>query len=91
MHAVPIRPGNGVATSPTPVVRIDTATVARRYVELAAAQPGVELHYAVKANPAAPVLRTLNREGASWDVASGSSQVIGSRCWLPTWNVTPTG
>ena len=70
MHAVPIRPGNGVATSPTPVVRIDTATVARRYVELAAALPGVELHYAVKANPAAPVLRTLNREGASWDVAS---------------------
>ena len=54
----------------TPVLRVDTGTVERRYLELAAALPGVALHYAVKANPSAPVLRTLAAIGCRWDVAS---------------------
>lgn len=55
---------------PTPVLRIDCRTVRARYLSLARALPGVDLHYAVKANPAAEVLRTLADLGARWDVAS---------------------
>jgi ornithine decarboxylase len=52
------------------VLLVDTAVVADRYRTLAAALPGVHLHYAVKANPARPVLQTLAAAGARWDVAS---------------------
>jgi ornithine decarboxylase len=55
---------------PTPVLVVDTAVVAASYRRLAAALPGVHLHYAVKANPAAAVLRVLAAAGARWDVAS---------------------
>ncbi|MFC6006897.1 type III PLP-dependent enzyme [Angustibacter luteus] len=54
----------------TPVVRVDTAEVARQHALLTAALPGVRLHYAVKANPAHQVLRTLAELGCRWDVAS---------------------
>lgn len=55
---------------PTPFVALDLGVVAERYRSLAAALPGATLFYAVKANPAAPVLRLLHRLGASFDVAS---------------------
>jgi len=63
------------ATSPapaeaTPFVRVDLTAVGSAYRTLRHALPGVALHYAVKANPARPVLETLARQGASWDVAS---------------------
>ena len=58
----------GVAT--TPLLTVDLATVCRSYRQLRAALPGVALHYAVKANPSAPVLHALRDEGAAWDVAS---------------------
>ena len=54
----------------TPLLTVDLATVRRSYRQLQAALPGVDLHYAVKANPSQPVLRALLGEGASWDVAS---------------------
>ena len=54
----------------TPVLRVDTAQIAADYRTLAAALPRVALHYAIKANPAAAVLRTLLDLGARWDVAS---------------------
>ena len=54
----------------TPLLTVDLATVAASYDELSRALPGVELHYAVKANPSPMVLRTLARAGARWDVAS---------------------
>lgn len=54
----------------TPVLRMDTGIVERRYLELARALPGVALHYAIKANPSAAVLRTLIGLGCRWDVAS---------------------
>jgi ornithine decarboxylase len=54
----------------TPVLRVDCAVVQARYRRLAAVLPGVDLHYAVKANPSPPVLRTLAGLGARWDVAS---------------------
>jgi ornithine decarboxylase len=54
----------------TPVVRVDTAIVRRQLASLRQALPGVQLHYAVKANPARPVLRALAEAGCRWDVAS---------------------
>ena len=41
-----------------------------RYVELAASLPGVDMCYAVKANPAPEILEMLVDLGASFDVAS---------------------
>lgn len=54
----------------TPVLRVDTTQVEADYLHLAAALPGVAIYYAIKANPAASVLRTLARLGCRWDVAS---------------------
>lgn len=54
----------------TPVLLVDVDVVAQRYLELAGALPGVHLHYAVKANPAPPVLQALAARGCRWDVAS---------------------
>ncbi len=63
-----LRPAPPVAG--TPMLHLATEVVRERYVELAAALPGVRLHYAVKANPAHPVLSLLAAHGAAWDVAS---------------------
>jgi ornithine decarboxylase len=54
----------------TPFLVTDVDVVADRYRRLADALPDVELCYAVKANPAAPVLAVLAGLGASFDVAS---------------------
>ena len=59
-----------VPASTTPLLTVDLATVTASYVELSRALPGVQLHYAVKANPSPLVLQTLARAGARWDVAS---------------------
>jgi ornithine decarboxylase len=64
---------SGAALAPrhgTPVLRVDTRLVEQRYVTLSRALPDVHLHYAVKANPAPQVLRTLQALGCRWDVAS---------------------
>lgn len=55
---------------PTPVIGIDLAVVRERYRGLHAALPGVDLFYAVKANPGAEIIATLWDEGCSFDVAS---------------------
>lgn len=58
-------------TSPqTPCLVVDLEIVAGNYRALAAALPGVTIYYAVKANPARPILVLLNRLGASFDAAS---------------------
>ncbi|HEX6149369.1 type III PLP-dependent enzyme [Nocardioides sp.] len=54
----------------TPRLYVDTDVVADAYVALESALPGVRLHYAVKANPAAEILARLQRLGCAWDVAS---------------------
>jgi len=54
----------------TPVLTVDTELVRQRYLVLCGALPGVQLHYAVKANPAPAVLTTLLELGSQWDVAS---------------------
>ena len=58
------------AELPTPVLTVDTQVVQRLHGALRSALPGVDLHYAVKANPSTAVLATLAARGAQWDVAS---------------------
>ena len=71
--AVDLSPGFGPeppAEVRTPMLYVDLASVLQRYDELAAALPGVRLHYAVKANPAPQVIAALAAQGCAWDVAS---------------------
>lgn len=55
---------------PTPFVVIDLDHVEDRYHQLAKAIPGAITYYAVKANPARPILERLAALGSSFDVAS---------------------
>jgi ornithine decarboxylase len=54
----------------TPVVVIDHAVIRKNYAEFKKHLPKVQAYYAVKANPAPEIVRTLYRAGASFDVAS---------------------
>ncbi len=54
----------------TPCLALDLDRVEANYAALAAALPDARIYYAVKANPAAPVLARLNRLGSYFDAAS---------------------
>ena len=54
----------------SPLLVVDTARVRAQYRQLAAALPGVDLHYALKPLPSSAVVRILSEEGASFDVAT---------------------
>jgi len=54
----------------TPIVVIDHDVIRRNYAEFRKHLPNVQAYYAVKANPAPEIVRTLFKEGASFDVAS---------------------
>jgi ornithine decarboxylase len=54
----------------TPVVVIDHDILRRNYAGFKKHLPKVQAYYAVKANPAAEIVRTLYAAGASFDVAS---------------------
>jgi ornithine decarboxylase len=54
----------------TPVVVIDHAVIRRNYAAFRRHLPKVQAYYAVKANPAPEIVRTLYDAGASFDVAS---------------------
>ena len=54
----------------TPVVVIDHEVIRRNYASFKRHLPKVQAYYAVKANPAPEIVRTLYRAGASFDVAS---------------------
>jgi ornithine decarboxylase len=54
---------------PTPCLVVDTDVVAARAADFRAAFPGALVRYAVKANPAPPVLDALVAAGAGFDVA----------------------
>jgi ornithine decarboxylase len=54
---------------PTPCLVVDTDVVAARAREFRAAFPGALIRYAVKANPAPPVLDALVAAGIGFDVA----------------------
>jgi ornithine decarboxylase len=55
---------------PTPCVIIDLATVRQQYDTLHALLPAAHIYYAVKANPAAPVLAALAGLNIGFDLAS---------------------
>ncbi|MBZ5591888.1 MAG: type III PLP-dependent enzyme [Acidobacteriia bacterium] len=54
----------------TPVVVIDHEVIRRSYAGFRRHLPKVQAYYAVKANPAPEIVRTLYQAGASFDVAS---------------------
>ena len=54
----------------TPVVVIDHDAIRRNYASFRRRLPKVQAYYAVKANPAPEIVRTLYQAGASFDVAS---------------------
>ena len=55
---------------PTPCVIIDLATVRQRFQALRDLLPHAQIYYAVKANPAAPVIEALSPLDISFDLAS---------------------
>ncbi|MDB5680691.1 MAG: diaminopimelate decarboxylase [Sphingomonas bacterium] len=57
-------------TAETPVFVYDMAVVASRIARFRAAFPGVDLHYAVKANPFAPLLAAMAPLIDGFDIAS---------------------
>lgn len=76
-----------VARHGTPLLVVDCETIRRQYRRLAAALPGVDLHYALKPLPCAEVVATLRSLGAGFDVATTgeialvrSQRVAAGRC-----------
>ncbi|HYM72765.1 MAG TPA: type III PLP-dependent enzyme [Stellaceae bacterium] len=55
---------------PTPHIVIDLDVVRKRYAALQLLFPAASIYYAVKANPAAPVIAALATLGAKFDIAS---------------------
>jgi ornithine decarboxylase len=53
-----------------PVIVCDTSTVAERYRHMKECLPDVGFYYAVKSNPALPILETLAGLGAGFEIAS---------------------
>ena len=54
----------------TPYLRLDLARARDSFAELAAALPGVAVHYAVKANPHPRLLACLHAAGCRFEAAS---------------------
>ena len=54
----------------TPALLLDRRLVRRAYREIREAMPGVEILYAVKANPHSAVLDTLAKEGSGFELSS---------------------
>ena len=64
-------PGRPPAARPaTPYLRLDVTRAAGSFAELAAAFPGVAVHYAVKANPHPKLLACLHAAGCRFEAAS---------------------
>ena len=58
------------ASPATPCLVVDLDRVDANYEALHAALPSAKIYYAVKANPAAPILALLAAKGACFDAAS---------------------
>ena len=63
----------------SPVLLWDPDIVTARYRSLREALPGFDIRYAVKANPAPQVLRTLSELGAGFDIASAPELALVER------------
>ncbi|MBD3316005.1 MAG: type III PLP-dependent enzyme [Chitinivibrionales bacterium] len=71
-----------VAEHGTPVLFVSANRLRESYRSLAAALPGVELFYAVKANACEELLVILRDEGASFDVCTCGEIDIARRCGI---------
>jgi ornithine decarboxylase len=60
----------GIIDVPTPYLVTDLDALASRYARFTEALPGVATFYAMKCNSTPEILRTLHRQGASFEVAS---------------------
>ena len=72
-----------VARYGSPLFVIDAERVRRQYRRLAAALPGVDLHYALKPLPHASVINTLQTEGAFFDLATNGEVELVRRLKVP--------
>ena len=68
-----------VARYGAPLFIVDAERVRRQYQRLAAALPGVDLHYALKPLPLAAVIATLREEGACFDLATNGEVALVNR------------
>jgi ornithine decarboxylase len=73
-----------VARYGSPLFVIDAQRVRRQYRRLAAALPGVDLHYALKPLPHASVVDTLHAEGAFFDLATNGEVELVRRLKIPS-------
>jgi ornithine decarboxylase len=67
----------------SPLFIIDAERVRRQYRRLAAALPGVDLHYALKPLPHSSVISTLHAEGAFFDLATNGEVELVRRLKIP--------
>ncbi len=67
----------------SPLFVIDAVRIRAQYRRLAAALPGVDLHYALKPLPHAAVVQTLKEEGAFFDLATNGEVDLVRRCGVP--------
>ena len=54
----------------TPFLVVDLEIISQKYDELTTCFPMAKVHYALKANPGAPVIELLRDKGCSFDIAS---------------------
>jgi ornithine decarboxylase len=72
-----------VARYGSPLFIVDAQRLRRQYRRLAAALPGVDLHYALKPLPLAAVITTLREEGAWFDLATNGEAALVNRLGVP--------
>ncbi len=67
----------------SPLLIIDAERIRAQYRRLAAALPGVDLHYALKPLPRAEVIEVLREEGAWFDLATNGEVDLVRRLGVP--------
>ena len=72
-----------LAEAGTPLFVYDRARIAAQVASFRAAMPGVDLHYAVKANPYPPLLEFISSQVDGFDVASAGEVERVARLGLP--------
>ena len=79
----PARARELVAEHGAPLLLLSTRQAVRQYRALAAALPGVDLHYALKPLPHPAVVRALAAEGAWFDLATNGEVEVVRACGIP--------
>ncbi len=72
-----------VAEHGAPLLLLSTQAVRRQYRQLAAALPGVQLHYALKPLPHPAVVQALHEEGSWFDLATNGEVDVVRKLGIP--------